>query len=78
VDYPTAQTIPSIVDYKVARIEGQLDVADPPPYDYVERVVITDVESYRRDLAEPRLDEFKQAWAGQVAESVAVYGSIVE
>jgi hypothetical protein len=78
VDYPTAQTIPSIVEYKVARIEGLLDAADPPPYDYVERVVISDVESYRRDLADPGLDAFKQAWASYVAESVGVHGSIID
>jgi hypothetical protein len=78
VDYPTARSIPSIVDYTVARIEGLLDASDPPPYDYVERVVIQDVDGYRRDLADPRLDAFKQAWAARVVESTAVHGSVVE
>ena len=78
VDYPTARSIPSIVDYTVARIEGLLDAGDPPPYDYVERVVIQDVDGYRRDLADPRLDAFKQAWAVRVLESTAVHGTVVE
>lgn len=78
VDYPTAQSIPSIEDYKVARIEGLLDDAEPPPYDYIERVVIRDLDDYRSDLADARLDEFKQAWAAHVAESTAVRGTVIE
>src|SRR4030088_2111153 len=78
VDYPTARSIPSIMDYKVARIEGLLDGSDRPPYDYIERVVIQDIDSYQRDLADPRLDAFKQAWADRVVESTAVHGTVVE
>jgi hypothetical protein len=78
VDYPTARTIPSIVEYKVARIQGVLDASDRPPYDYIERVVIRDVDSYRQDLADPRLDGFKQAWQHHVAESTALYGTVIE
>jgi REDY-like protein HapK len=78
VDYPTAQTLPSIIEYKVARIEGLLDTADSPPYEYIERVLIRDLDSYRRDLADPRLDGFKEAWASRVSDCVAVQGSIVE
>jgi hypothetical protein len=78
VDYPTANGIPSILDYKVARIEGLLEGDDRPPYDYIERVEITDLESYRRDLAEPALDEFKRAWSACVAQSIPVYGSVLE
>ena len=78
VDYPTAKTIPSILDYKVARIEGLLEGDDRPPYDYIERVEITDVDSYRRDLAHPGLDEFKQAWMAYVAESIGLEGTVLE
>jgi hypothetical protein len=78
VDYPTARRIPSIVDYKVVRIEGLLDSSDRPPYDYVERVEITDLDSYRSDLANAQLDAFKQAWAAHVAESIAVHGTVIE
>jgi hypothetical protein len=78
VDYPTAKSISSILDYKVARIEGLLEGDDKPPYDYVERVEITDLESYRRDLAEPKMDAFKEAWMGHVAQSTAIYGTIID
>jgi hypothetical protein len=78
VDYPTARSIPSIVDYQVARIEGLLESGDRPPYDYVERVVIADLDSYRRDLADAKLDAFKRAWAAHVAESTAVHGTVID
>jgi hypothetical protein len=78
VDYPTAQSIPSIMDYKVTRIEGLLEGSARPPYDYVERVVIQDLDSYRRDLADAKLDAFKQAWSAYVAESTAVHGTVIE
>jgi hypothetical protein len=78
VDYPTASSIASIIDYKVARIEGLLDAGDRPPYDYIERVVIRDLDSYRRDLADTRLDAFKEAWAARIAESTAVHGTVIE
>lgn len=78
VDYPTAGSIPSILDYRVARIDGLLEGDDRPPYDYIERVEITDLDSYRRDLANPSLDEFKQAWIARVASSVALHGTVLE
>lgn len=78
VDYPTAKSIPSIVDYCVARVDGLLEGDDRPPYDYVERVEITDLERYRRDLANPTLDEFKRAWMAHVAASTALHGTMLE
>jgi REDY-like protein HapK len=78
VDCPTARTIPSIVDYRVARIEGLLEGDEEPPYQYIERVEITDLDSYRRDLADPALDDFKHAWLARVAESIALQGTVIE
>ena len=78
VDYPTAASIPSIVEYKVARMEGLLEGDQPAPYDYIERVVVTDLETYRRDLADPRLSDFGKQWQSHVATSIAVRGTVVE
>ena len=78
VDYPTAKRIPSIIDYRVVRIEGLLEGNDRQPYDYIERVEITDLDSYRRDLADPSLDEFKQAWSAWVAESTPLHGTVLD
>jgi hypothetical protein len=41
VDYPTARSLATIKSYVVARMDATLD-GGAPPYDYVERVEITD------------------------------------
>jgi low affinity Fe/Cu permease len=78
VDYPTAASIPSILEYKVTRIDGLLEGEQASAYDYIERVLITDLESYRRDLADPRLSDFATQWQSYVATSVAVRGTMIE
>ncbi|GAC1313391.1 MAG: hypothetical protein NVSMB2_01220 [Chloroflexota bacterium] len=78
VDYPTARTISSIIDYKVSRIDALLEGGQQPPYEYIEQVVISNPESYATDLADPRLDAFKQQWSAHVAESIALRGTVIE
>jgi hypothetical protein len=73
VDYPTARSLGTITSYVVARMAATLD-GDPPPYDYVERVEITDIVDYRRELARPELEDFSRQWSARVGESVAVFG----
>ena len=45
-----------------------------PPYDYVERVEITDIDDYRRELARPEMGDFSAQWSARVGESIAVFG----
>ena len=78
VDYPTAATIPSIVEYRVARLEGLLEGDGSTPYDYIERVLVTDLDAYRRDLKDARLEDFGKQWSSYVARATAVYGSMIE
>ena len=78
VDYPTAATIPSIVEYRVARLEGLLEGDGSAPYDYIERVLVTDLDAYRRDLKDPRPEDFGKQWSSYVASSTAVYGTMIE
>jgi len=78
VDYPTARSIPSILDYQVFRIDGLLEGDAPTPYQYIERVMIRNVEAYLRDLQDERLDDFKRAWSSYVAASTAVHGTRIE
>jgi hypothetical protein len=78
VDYPTAHSIPSIREYTVCRIEGLLEGDEPAPYQYVERVLITDLDAYRQDLKDPRLEDFGKQWSSRVAESVALHGTMIE
>jgi hypothetical protein len=78
VDYPTAASIPSIVEYKVARLDGLLEGDGPAPYDYIERLLVTDLGAYRRDLKDPRLEDFGKQWSSYIANSTAVYGTMIE
>ena len=73
VDYPTARALAPIKSYVVARtastLEGQVS-----PYDYIERVEITDIDDYRAALAHPSMEGFAKEWASHVGESIAVFG----
>lgn len=50
VDYPTAAKLASIVDYRTHRISEMPDIAGGP-WEYIERIEITDRATYERDLA---------------------------
>ena len=74
VDYPTARALRTIKSYVVARMGATLD-GGAPPYDYVERVEITDIDDYRRELAGPEMGDFSAQWSARVGESVAIFGT---
>jgi hypothetical protein len=78
VDYPTARSIPSIREYTVVRIEGPLEDDSAAPYQYIERVLITDLDAYRNDLKNPELEDFGKQWSSYVADSIAVHGTMIE
>lgn len=73
VDYPTARSLDTIKSYVVAKMNATLDGA-PPPYDYIERVAITDIDAYRAELASPKMGDFADQWRSYVGESIAVFG----
>jgi hypothetical protein len=73
VDYPTARSLDTIRSYVVARMDATLD-GNPAPYDYIERVEITNIDNYRKELADPKMGDFAQQWSGFVGESIAVFG----
>jgi hypothetical protein len=78
VDYPKARAIPSIVSYEVVRVDGPLRDAGVP-YDYVEVVEVTDIESYRNDL-EGLLDRdrFVEELRSFIGPADAVVGTLIE
>jgi hypothetical protein len=61
VDYPTSAEVPSIISFRVHRVEGPFREAELE-CDYIEVVEVTDLEDYQRDLEEvPELQElFRQ------------------
>lgn len=52
VDYQLAKEIPSLTSYTVYRAEGPCLGEEHMPYDYVEVAEITNLDDYRRDIAE--------------------------
>lgn len=78
VDYPKARSIPSMVSYEVVRIDGPLRDSGVE-YDYLEVVEVTDLESYRADLAElPGREAFVTELRSFIGSADAVHGTLIE
>jgi hypothetical protein len=69
VDYVAAREIPSILSYRVFHVQGPC-LGDAAPYHYVEVVEITNVEDYRRDIAQHPAAKLIAAEIGRYVESV--------
>src|SRR5262245_42804522 len=78
VDYPIARAQDAITDYTVTRIEGALDGESGSPYDYLEVIEITDLESYRALGSLPEFEQLLQEWSHYVAEAVMIHGEVIE
>jgi TPP-dependent pyruvate/acetoin dehydrogenase alpha subunit len=79
VDYVLAKKIPSIVRYRVYRINGACLGDDPAPYDYVEMVEITDIDVYRHEIRNHPAAEKIIAEIRQYVESKGnAWGTVVE
>lgn len=52
-DYRVAKTLPSIISYRTHRIEGPITGVADAGWNYIERIVVRDVEQYRKDLSSP-------------------------
>ena len=77
-DYPTAQSIPSIISYKTHRIAGPLRQA-MEHYDYIEVVEVTDIDAYQRDLAElPQAQELRRQIVEYLEPSESYWGQVIE
>src|SRR5690554_6376966 len=73
-DYPTARSLKTIKSYVVNRIDGTLE-GNASPYQYIERVEITDLAAYQEELLTGKgMEEFSQQWSSYVAYSIAVHG----
>jgi hypothetical protein len=78
VDYPVARALKTINSYVVAKTASTLD-GKPSPYDYIERVEVTNIDDYRNELANAAgMDDFFNQWSARVGESVAVFGEEIE
>ena len=77
VDYPIARKQDAINSYVVTRIDGFVSGAGESPYHYLEIIEITDIEAYRA-IDNPEFKQLLEEWSTYVAESVMVYGEVIE
>jgi hypothetical protein len=78
VDYPIANSIPSILSYRTHRISGPYRHAHAE-YDYIEVVEVTDIDDYRRDLDElPQAKELRRQIVDYLEFPDNYWGNYVE
>ena len=78
VDYHEARQIPSIRSYHVFRVNGPY-VGETTPCDYVEVVDITNIDDYRRDIAEHPAAARIVAEIGKYVESIgSAWGDLID
>ncbi len=72
VDYPGARQIPSILSYRVYRVQGACvgELAKELQFDYVEVAEVTDIQAYLRDLEEHPAARTVIAEIGRYVQSV--------
>ena len=71
VDYVGARKIPSILSYRVFRMQGPcIGERKAPDYDYIEVVEVTDMRSYLNDLDDHPAAQTIIAEIGEYVESV--------
>ena len=78
VDYPIARAQGAITSYTVTRIEGTLAGSGESPYDYLEVIEITDLESYRALGSLPEFEQLLKDWSQYVAEAVMIHGEVID
>ena len=78
VDYPVARAQGAITSYTVTRIDGTLAGSGESPYDYLEVIEITDLESYRALGSLPEFEQLLKDWSQYVAEAVMIHGEVID
>ena len=77
-DVPTARGLPGVENYRVVRLDGPvMDGVDPPSYDYIEIIEVSDLETYKGSLGSVDPD-FLAQFTGFIGEFESVHGSVVE
>lgn len=79
VDYPVVPSLKTIVDYRTNRIRPEDKDPATFDWDYMERIVVTDIEAYQQELASsPGFAEFKRLQPNYVERQKAFWAEIVE
>ncbi len=72
MDYPLSRQIKSIKSYRVHRINGALQ--GEKKYDYIEVIEVSDMATYRNDLASPVGKRILSEWSNYIGEYHGCYG----
>ncbi len=78
VDYPVVPSLKTILDYRTNRIRPE-DKSEEFPWDYMERIVVTDTEEYRKDLdSSEGFAEFRRLQPNYVERNFSFWAEVVE
>ncbi|GAC1318576.1 MAG: hypothetical protein NVSMB2_13430 [Chloroflexota bacterium] len=79
IDYPVVPSLRTIVDYRTNRIRPEDKDPATFPWDYMERIVVTDVAAYRDELAQSvGFAEFRRLNPNFVETTRAFWADTVE
>jgi hypothetical protein len=76
-DYPVARGLPSIERYEITRLEGLALGEGEPPAGYLEVLDVTDLDSYRADVAAAELAPLWEGLLERIEIESAPYGTII-
>lgn len=61
-DLPTASALPSVEKFEVLKSQSVLGSAAAAPYQYIERIVVRDMQQLGADIATPAMQEVAAAF----------------
>lgn len=79
IDYPVVPSLNTIVDYRTNRIRAEDKDAASFPWDYMERIVVTDIAAYQQELANSTgFAEFKRLQPNYVETQKSFWAETVD
>lgn len=79
VDYVQAKKIPSILSYRIYRLNGKYTDEQALSYDYLEIVEVKSIEEYRADIGQHPAAQVIIAEIGNYIDSVGdAWGTLIE
>ncbi len=78
VDYPVVPSLKTILHYRTNRIRPE-DKSEEFPWDYMERIEVTDIEEYRKGLdSSEGFAEFRRLQPNYVERNLSFWAEVVE
>jgi hypothetical protein len=78
-DYPNSKKFGSIIHYRVYKVKGSLKETESPEYSYIERIDISDLEEYKKDLLSTSIGkELLEQWSSFIKEAQMLVTEVIE